>query len=74
LLSREAIFESDKASEEFDRFGALDGALWLHELRQIVQIHLAYKMMIDTSNIQMVLELLHLKSATGNSIFTFTVL
>ena len=65
LLNRAAIFETDKAMQEFERFVRLDGALWLMELRQIVQIHLAYKMMIDTANMQLVLQLLDVKCGTG---------
>ena len=74
LLNRDVIFESEKAFLEFEHFVRLEGfdsGDWLRELKQIVQIHLAYKMILDNANVQIIFQILNFQSVKGTDFAQF---
>ena len=47
-LSQEGVFVTSRALEEFLAFTDYDLFPWLNEVKQILQIHIAYKIAMDS--------------------------
>jgi len=47
-LSQEGVFSTSRSLEEFLAFADYDLFPWLNEVKQILQIHVAYKIAMDS--------------------------